>query len=626
VDAVGRHRRYRRRDLGAHRFVAVGAEGLVFRSQLSTEICQNFSRIASRLLLLALLAGSSLVGAVEAAQTPLDQKRVLVVYSTRRDSLISEAAERILMQHLDDAFGVRLDYYAEYIDAARFPDEDFSGFSGVIRRKYPDLKPSVVIAVEDAAIGFVSRYREELFAETPVVFFTRDAAKQRLPHSTGIIEPIDFVPTIELVRALQPEVTEVFVVSGGSARDQAYEAGARAQFKRFEPQLTFTYLSGLTVPELERRLGNLPPRSVVYPLLVSQVGGANFKPRDINTRIPRMANRPTYGWHEQHLGDGYVGGSLLQLEPGLTMLAERAMRVLGGEAPDGIEVGHPHAPIARVDSRQLQRWGISHARVPAGFVVEFQDTSIWQRYRRYVIGAAVILMAQSLLIAGLVVQARRRSRAERELRGSQVELTRSYERIRDIGGRLLIAQEAERSRIARELHDDISQQMALLEFDVRDAGGDDKALTRIADISRSVHELSHRLHPASLQLLGLVGSLRSLQQEHLRAGLPVHFIDSDVPKTLPPELTLCLFRVVQETLQNAAKYSEASEVSVELSRSDRHLTLTISDDGVGFDVEKAWGKGLGLISIRERVEASAGTVTVASAPDRGTCFTIRVPI
>ena len=237
-----------------------------------------------------------------------------------------------------------------------------------------------------------------------------------------------------------------------------------------------------------------------------------------------------------------------------------------------------------------------------------------------------MVVAQSVLIAGLLLQARQRRQAERELRKSQIDLTRSYERIRDVGGRLLTAQEAERSRIARELHDDIGQQMALLEFDLHESGGGGSALARLSGIARSIHELSHRLHPTSLKFLGLVESLRSLQQECMRSGLPVHFVYNDVPATLPPELRLCLFRVVQETLQNAAKYSDASEVSVELACANGHLTLTVADDGVGFDVEKAWGKGLGLISIRERVEASGGTVTVESGPSLGTRFTIRVPV
>jgi len=576
-------------------------------------------------MIACILAGDGSTSFADAAQAAPEQKRALVIYSTRRDSLIAEAAERILGQHLHAAFGIQLDYYTEYIDPERFPDADDGSFGSLIRARYPGLRPNVVIVVEDAALRFVTRNRQELFPEAPIVFFTRNAGASRLPNSTGVIEPIDFGRTLALVTALQPEVKEIVVVSGASARDRAYEAAAREQFQAFAASLQFTYLSGLPLPELESRLGRLPPTSVVYPLLVSQTAGGNFRPREINTRVPQIANRPTYGWHERHHGEGYVGGSQLQLEPGLTLLAERAVRVLGGEAASDIEVARPKRQIDRVDARQLHRWGIRESRVPAGFQIGFREPTVWQRYRAYVIGASAIFLAQSALIAGLLIQARRRRQAERELRGSQQELTRSYERIRDIGGRLLTAQEAERARIARELHDDISQQIAMLGWAIGKPGRPDAA-ARLSRLAHSVRELSHQLHPANLQLMGLVGSLRALQQEHVGNGLRVHFSPNDVPENLSPELTLCLFRVAQETLQNAVKHSRASEVSLELSGSNHCLLLTVTDNGRGFDVETAWGKGLGLISIRERVEAAGGTVAVESDINRGTRFVVQVPV
>ena len=587
----------------------------------------RFSAARARRVVLAFIAAfAAMTGAGGADQESPDQKRVLVIHSTRRDSLITEAAERILTEHLDAAFGVRLDYYAEYVDPARFPDSDYAGFASYMRRRYPDLKADVVIAIEDSAIEFVSRNRESMFAGTPIVFFTRDGGATRLSNSTGVIEPIDFSRTIELVLALQPEVTEIVVISGSAGRDRAYERTARAQLQRFAPRLTFTYLTGLPMSELGHRLGGLSPTSVVFPLLVSQGSDGNFKPREINTRIPQFANRPTYGWHERHFGDGYVGGSMLQLAPGLTLLAERAVRVLSGEAASSIDIARPQLQSDRVDGRQLRHWGISEARVPAGVVIEFREASLWQRYSAILVGAGAILLAQSALIAGLLIQARRRRHAERELRSSQEELRRSYERIRDVGGRLLTAQESERARIARELHDDISQQMAVLAIELREPGGSAGAINRVASIAHSVHELSHRLHPSSLRHMGLIGSLRALRQEFARAGLPVQFAHDGVPDSVPPELSLCLFRVVQETLQNALKYSKASEVAVELNRHNDGLRLSVADNGVGFDVENAWGKGLGLISIRERVEAAGGTVTVESHPGRGTRFVVDVPL
>ena len=204
-----------------------------------------------------------------------------------------------------------------------------------------------------------------------------------------------------------------------------------------------------------------------------------------------------------------------------------------------------------------------------------------------------------------------------------------------MGGRLLHAQESERARIARELHDDISQQVSLLVIDLGILRGNvqpqtrpltDEALTRAEEIVRSVHDLSHRLHPPKLRLIGLVAALRDLQQEMSQLGVPITFTHEQVPQPLPLELTLCLFRVTQEALQNAHKYSHARHVTVQLRGDSGGLTLTITDDGVGFDVEEAWGKGLGLISMGERLEAIGGTFTIASKPCEGTKVNVFVPL
>ena len=192
------------------------------------------------------------------------------------------------------------------------------------------------------------------------------------------------------------------------------------------------------------------------------------------------------------------------------------------------------------------------------------------------------------------------------MRGRELELRNSYERIRDLGARLLNAQESERARIARELHDDISQQMALLQIDLELLGGTaqgdavamaDDAVNRAQDIARSVHELSHRLHPAKLRLMGLVSALKGLQRELSQSGLTATFTHDAIPATLPAELTLCLFRIAQEALQNAAKHSGTARVAVRLNCGDNGLALTIEDEGVGFDVSAGWRRGLGLISM-----------------------------
>jgi signal transduction histidine kinase len=261
--------------------------------------------------------------------------------------------------------------------------------------------------------------------------------------------------------------------------------------------------------------------------------------------------------------------------------------------------------------------------------------SVWDRYGDYLPSAVLVVLAQSSLIAALLIQGSRRRRAEATVSRKQAELRRSYDRIRDLAARLLNAQEVERSRMARDLHDDISQQMALLQLDLEQLSGlvegkaEDlscDALQRTQDISRSLHDLSHRLHPAKLRLIGLVAALEGLRRELSQPEIAITFEHDGVPAPLPEDLALCLFRIVQEALQNAIKYSHGRHLTVNLRGSSNQLTLTVADDGVGFDVNTTWSKGIGLISMHERLEAVGGSLTIDSKPGQGTRLHATVPL
>jgi signal transduction histidine kinase len=151
-------------------------------------------------------------------------------------------------------------------------------------------------------------------------------------------------------------------------------------------------------------------------------------------------------------------------------------------------------------------------------------------------------------------------------------------------------------------------------------------LTLTHSLAKSVHDLSHRLHPARLRLIGLVPALQGLQHELSASGIPITFTHDDVPSTLSPDVTVCVFRTVQEALQNALKYSRARQISVRLIGSADQLALTVADDGVGFDVKAAWGRGLGLISMGERIETIDGTLAIRSTPGVGTTVEVAVPL
>ncbi len=571
-----------------------------------------------------------------AARAQSNHNQVLALYSTRRDAEFSIVGEDELPRILNVGLASNLDYYSEFIDLSRFPDPGSkTAFRDFLRQKYRDIHFDLVVALQDAAIEFVNGYGATLFPETPIVYLTNRPLTTRRPNSTGLVQERNFAATIGLLRQLEPEVTRVYVVIGAADADKAYEQTVRQQLDRsaFGSGLTFTYLSGLTTTDLVQRLSQLPKGSAVYYILVNEDGaGKRFHPLDYVDRVAAAANAPTYCWVDSAMSHGIVGGSLYTQRDAVRQVGEVAVRVLRGESADSIPVAVLNLNVNQVDWRQLRKWRIDEARIPAGTLVKFRDPTAWDRYKTYILAVLTVVVLQMGLIAGLLIQRTRRRRAEAELRGNRNELRASYERNRDLGARLLNAQETERSRIARELHDDICQRMLLLTIDLeslprRDGEGTATGAVEAArDIARSLHSLSHRLHPARLRVIGLVAALERLCAEVSRAGLAVLFEHRAVPSTLPPDLMLCVFRIVQEALQNAIKYSRASEVLVRVAGAPGELRLTVIDDGVGFDVDAAWRNGVGLISMVERVETIGGVLEIRSTPGTGTSVAAVIPL
>jgi signal transduction histidine kinase len=594
--------------------------------------------LVAALIILAPFAPAATADA-QSGQTTADaqsgQKRVLVLYSTRRDGQFSILGERELPRMLDSGSSRSLDYYAEFLDLARSPAASYrTAFSDFLRQKYPRVRFDVVIAMHDPAVRFVDEYGDALFPDTPLVFLTNTPVRTPRPNSTGVIQQRNFAATVSFIRQLQPDVRQVFIITGAAATDREYEDTVRRQLQPLAGSgLTFNYLSGLAVADLEARLSQMPEHSAVYYVIVSS-DPADVRPHPLNYvgRVAAVANAPTYSWVDSTIGHGVVGGSVYSQRGAIERVGQLALRVLGGESADSIPAVNIDRNSLEVDWRQLQRWRIDETRVPAGTIIRFRDPSLWDEYPHYIVAALVLFAIQTALIAGLLIQRRRRQRAEGRLLQSQNALIGTHSRNRDLAARLLQAQEAERSRIARELHDDICQRMLLLTIELESVArshDDDRAaaaaLTLARDVSSSVRELSHQLHPTRLQLIGLVNALESLCRELSHAGVAVLYTHESVPSALPPDVMLCLFRVAQEALQNALKYSAATQIAVHIGARPDGLTLAISDNGVGFDVDAAWGKGVGLGSMSERLQGIGGSLELTSRPGAGTGLVATVP-
>jgi PAS domain S-box-containing protein len=225
--------------------------------------------------------------------------------------------------------------------------------------------------------------------------------------------------------------------------------------------------------------------------------------------------------------------------------------------------------------------------------------------------------------------------------GSAIDITDqklAQEALERVSGRLIEAQEKERTRIARDLHDDICQRLALLSMELEQANRDgaptatkqrlEQIRLHCAEIAGDVQSLSHQLHSSKLDYLGIVAAVRGFCREFAtQHKADIEFAEQNVPADLPKGVSLCLFRIVQEALHNAVKYSGTRQYRVALTGSAEEVRLSVEDRGSGFDVEQARRNGgLGLVSMQERANLVHGRFEIASRPEAGTTVTVTVPL
>ena len=276
-------------------------------------------------------------------------------------------------------------------------------------------------------------------------------------------------------------------------------------------------------------------------------------------------------------------------------------------------------------------WGVTHALGPfaAGTLHE----------RLLLSQAFMAVLAITVLAMGAVTAERKR--AEEALRESEVTLQRHRGELRALAAELITAQDRERRRLSRELHDDLNQKLASLAIDVQ--GLQHKLpssrrlmqeqlqglRSRVLKLSEGVHHLAYQLHPSTLDDLGLVIAMEDYIQEFsLREGIRVRFQQRNLPESFPQDIACCLYRIAQESLHNVSKHACATQVAVKLARYNHSIHLSIKDWGLGFkqDLVNGQRRGLGLLSMQERMRLVNGSFSVRSSPGCGTKVIARIPL
>ena len=215
------------------------------------------------------------------------------------------------------------------------------------------------------------------------------------------------------------------------------------------------------------------------------------------------------------------------------------------------------------------------------------------------------------------------------------DLIKSREDFRSLAGKLLSVQESERRRLARELHDDLTQRLAVLAIELGKIEQSFQGLERLQNIreqlihlSTDIHAISRQLHPSIIDDLGLVGAVKSECSNFTRReGIAVDYRTKNVPPEIPPDVAICIFRIVQEGLRNVAKHADTKKVAVSLSGKNDLICLRIEDKGIGFHHKEAEEKpGLGLVSMKERVRLIRGDILIESQPGKGSVINVRAPL
>jgi signal transduction histidine kinase len=440
----------------------------------------------------------------------------------------------------------------------------------------------------------------------------------------GVAEP---EKTLIAALRLRPSTKHVVVVGGVGAYDRELESIVKKALHGYESKLKFTYLTDLDMPTLLERLKRLPNDSIVYHTsLMQDAAGTRFI--DASQSVPLIAsaaNAPVFVVDDVDLGKGTVGGDLLSFDVEGRAAAAMAVRVLNGERPGNIPiVESPNAYM--FDWLALQRWGLNESDLPRGSIVLNRQPTLWEQYRSTLLIGLLALASLSLLTIDLLFE-------RKQLHAARTEQMR-------LSGMLINAQEDERARLASELHDDFSQRLAILSLGLEavaetvpespaEANRQLNALMNSAsELGADLHTLSHRLHSSTLKQLGLTVGVGAFCEEFTaQRGIQVEFSHKDVPPSVPPDISLCMFRIVQEALRNVQKHSGAAHAQVRIEAMDETLHLSISDDGAGYDVNNGAGRqGLGLRSMRERVRLVGGRFEIHSKTRKGTRIDVWAPL
>jgi signal transduction histidine kinase len=588
--------------------------------------------------------------------------KILMLYAYDPNAPGVVAFAQQLKAVVSEQFHGRAEIYDEYLDINRFPDLDRSPqLARYFAEKYHGFRPDAIVAEGTPALRFATARLSSLFPGVPIVYgqaFEPGVDFSTLPASvTGRRQPLPFVSTYSLARALQPDAERVVVVGGASEMDSLLLSVALREITPLLHGMELEVLQDWSYESLIDSLRHIPPRAfVIFSSFSRDQRGRRFNAGDLIASLTRLASVPVYGIASNWVGNGVVGGAVMQFADDGTRTGRLLVRVLRrapGEPMPAAEVAP--TPLV-VDWRELQRWGLSEDHLPPETEVLFRAPSFWERYRTTILATLGMLLLQSALILWLLVERRRRRRMQAALGASEARAAEERSELAHLGRVALLgelsatlAHEMKQpltailtnARAAQHLLKANGAASAELHAILEDIAADDRRAGEVIDrvrglvkkdgarrqvlsINAVVSEVLTVLR-TDLQHRGVVVSTRFCQPAPLVFGDRV-------------QLQQVLLNLVMNACDAMSDTPLGARLLVVCTTMGGDARIEVGDRGSGiapdelaqvfqpFVTTKPDGLGLGLAICRSIVLAHGGHISAANNPERGATFVVSLPL
>ncbi len=474
------------------------------------------------LLMVAGVAGPSV-----AAAEPRRTAHVLVVYSSSRAINTFDEFHTSLLASVRHQPDIRIEIHPEFHDELVGNGEAYeAALAEYLRQKYADVKIEIVAGVSAPGARMATSIRERVFPDARLVYGAVDSrvvATGVVPEGTpGVSSFVDIRKSVEIALACHPGTRRVAFVIGATQLELAWRERFYSEIAAADPNLEAIDLAGLDADTLLQRLSTLPDDTIVlWGALFRDGAGVAYPSSEILGRASSESNAPLYGVFDYTLGSGIVGGCLTSYADSGDLTGQLVLRLLRGEVTD-VAGASPSTPnVLAFDARELERWRVPESRLPSGAVVQFRESSVWDLYGWYIVGALLLFIAQALLIAGLLVQRSRRYSAQRSL-----EEKIAFEKlISDVSARLANAPPQSIESVLAETLESARQQLGADRLSLAELREESVDATIVnsavaSGVEPLVGEIDLTGIPELIELLKIGQAVRIERLEDIEASMP----------------------------------------------------------------------------------------------------------